>query len=158
MDLHKAEQMAIKAFHEHGLAQAGWRFQWTTAKRTLGVCRHHSKTIGMSRVLVLLNDEAQTQDTILHEVAHALVGPGAGHGPVWRAKARQIGCNGQRQAADAVTPEAKWTGTCPNGHVAKRHRLTEKARGVACGTCCRTLNRGRWTAAYLFDWKENINA
>ena len=32
------------------------------------------------------------RDTILHEIAHALVGPCHGHDAVWRQKAREIGC------------------------------------------------------------------
>jgi hypothetical protein len=33
-------------------------------------------------------------DTILHEIAHALVGHKEAHGPVWVAKAKEIGCSG----------------------------------------------------------------
>ena len=31
------------------------------------------------------------QDTVLHEIAHALAAPEAGHGPLWKTVARRIG-------------------------------------------------------------------
>jgi len=33
----------------------------------------------------------QLTDTILHEIAHALAGPAAKHGPAWKAIARRLG-------------------------------------------------------------------
>ena len=41
-------------------------------------------------------DDAEIEDTLLHEIAHALVGRRHHHDAVWRAKAREIGCTGQR--------------------------------------------------------------
>jgi SWI/SNF-related matrix-associated actin-dependent regulator 1 of chromatin subfamily A len=39
-------------------------------------------------------EEQQFKDTILHEIAHAIVGPHHGHDEVWRGKAVEIGCTG----------------------------------------------------------------
>ena len=32
------------------------------------------------------------KDTVLHEVAHAKVGPGNEHNEIWRKQARELGC------------------------------------------------------------------
>ena len=34
---------------------------------------------------------AEIRDTVLHEIAHALVGPEARHGPEWKAIAKRLG-------------------------------------------------------------------
>lgn len=154
MDLHKAHQMAMTAFQENGLTADGWQFEWSNGKTVFGVCRSSKKVIALSRTLTRLNDEDQVLDTILHEVAHAIAGHAAGHGYEWKRVARSLGCRAERTVQDAVTPEPKWIGTCPNGHTAKRHRLTTQARKVACGTCCRQLNRGRYTPQFLFHWTQ----
>ena len=43
------------------------------------------------------NGPEEVRDTILHEVAHALVGPGHGHDTVWKATAAQVGARPQRR-------------------------------------------------------------
>lgn len=138
--------------NEHGLHH--WAFQFDHSVRRFGVCRFGTQTISLSKRLVELNDEARVRNTILHEIAHALVGPGHGHDYVWKIRARQIGCDG-RTCVDSKTvalPEAPWVGTCPGcGKTTTRHRLTQKARQLACSRCC----RGRWNAAYVFVWERN---
>ena len=53
-------------------------------------------------------------DTILHEIAHALVGPRHGHNAIWRQKAREIGCTAMR-CHNLTFSAAKWMMMCPNG-------------------------------------------
>lgn len=71
----------------------GWKFiidcQHDNENR-LGQCNYVNKTIAVSEwVFTDLNE--QVEDTILHELAHALVGPGKGHGLKWKTVARNIG-------------------------------------------------------------------
>jgi predicted SprT family Zn-dependent metalloprotease len=144
-----ASRMAREMMNEHGLGH--WSFEFDRSVYRFGVCRHGRQTIGLSEKLVRLNDEAQVRNTLLHEIAHALVGPGHGHDSVWQRKARAIGCDGQRcySSTDVAPVPAPWVGTCPGcGVKAYRHRLTQKGRMLACGRCC----RGRWCAAYQFVW------
>ncbi len=74
---------------EHGLSD--WAFQFDRATKRFGVCSYTRRTIGLSKRLTLANSEEQCMDTVLHEIAHALVGYGHGHGPVWKRKAAEIG-------------------------------------------------------------------
>jgi hypothetical protein len=42
------------------------------------------------------NGAEEIVDTILHEIAHALVGPRHGHDTVWKAKCTDIGARPER--------------------------------------------------------------
>lgn len=94
METKLAEGLAKGLMSQHGLA--GWRFRWDRAVRRLGLCNYRTKTISLSYPLASLNPDYQVKNTILHEIAHALVGSMNGHNNVWRAKAMSIGCNGER--------------------------------------------------------------
>jgi predicted SprT family Zn-dependent metalloprotease len=114
MDLDKAELRAIDALREHGLIERGWTFKFDNAPRRFGYCSWATKTISLSRKLVLLNEEREVQETILHEVAHALHSETRGrsdHGPEWRRIAQSIGCTGRRcyDAANVKTPPRRAT-------------------------------------------------
>jgi predicted SprT family Zn-dependent metalloprotease len=155
MDRSDAASLARRLMAEH--LDNTWKFQFDRSKRRFGCCHYSTRTISLSAALVGLNDEPQVRDTILHEIAHALVGHAHGHDRVWRAKALEIGCNGRRcyDAAEVQAVEAAWKGECPScGYTIDRHRLSEKARRMACGKCC----RGRFDARYLFVWKRNRRA
>jgi len=132
MELIEARSLATDLIARHGLA--GWRLVFDNAKMRAGVCRPGRREIGLSRVLTVLHTHAEVHDTILHEIAHALVGPEHGHGPVWRARALAIGCTGGRcvpeTSARAVAP---WAGLCPAGHEFERHR--RPTRVMSCSRC-----------------------
>jgi hypothetical protein len=56
------------------LQDLGWRFRYDNAKKRLGRCFYFKKLITLSTNLVLLNDSDnwQIDDTIRHEIAHAI--------------------------------------------------------------------------------------
>ncbi len=110
MNLTDAKSLALALMQEHGLIT--WRFTFDNAKRRLGLIRFNDKTISMSETLTSLNPIEQVRNTILHEIAHALVGPSQGHNRVWRDKAISIGCNGNRMTNSIVKVEYKYTVTC----------------------------------------------
>ena len=140
MDLFKAQTLAKELMAQHNLIASGWWFSFDNAKRRFGVCNFALKKIGLSSHLVKLNDEARVRNTILHEIAHALVGRKHGHNAIWRAKAIEIGCDGERcySRETTNTPEARYIGTCPNGHISKRHKKPNPKRLISCGRCCST--------------------
>jgi predicted SprT family Zn-dependent metalloprotease len=89
MELKKARQLAEGLLVSFGLLD--WKFEFDNAKKQFGLCRHSKHIIRMSRKLVALNNEKEVSKTILHEIAHALVGAGHGHGIVWKDKVISIG-------------------------------------------------------------------
>lgn len=93
MHLDDARAVAVGLMARHGLHT--WKFRFDHARRRFGSCRYAARTITLSRPLVLLNDESQVRDTILHEIAHALT-PGDGHGARWKAACLQVGASPTR--------------------------------------------------------------
>jgi len=132
MDLQDARRLATALMAEHSLT--GWRLVFDSAKTRAGVCRPQRKELGLSRHLTALHSEAEVRDTVLHEIAHALVGPWHGHDEVWRAVALRIGCTGRRCVSpDAPTVEGDWVGECPAGHRRTAHRRPVRVR--SCARC-----------------------
>jgi len=153
METTTASALARSIMNEHGLTT--WTFQFDRAKRRLGMCSHRTQTISLSAPLTRLNDEERIRNTILHEIAHALVGPGHKHDHVWRRQARAIGCDGRTcvDTEEIVTAPTAWVGICPCCLTkVGRHRLTDKARRVACSACCKQFARGRYDERFKFEW------
>jgi SNF2 family DNA or RNA helicase len=72
-----------------------WRIRLTNDADAgfLGMCVHKDKTIILNAHHIDIHGAAEVRNTILHEVAHAIVGPGHGHNDTWAAKAKEIGCD-----------------------------------------------------------------
>jgi predicted SprT family Zn-dependent metalloprotease len=86
----------------------------------------------------VLLPEDEIRDVILHEIAHALAGHKAGHGPVWKAAARKVGAKPSRCAAPSARPPAPIEGRCPkcDVKVSEHHRMP---RAKYVHRTCRTL-------------------
>lgn len=151
MNLRNAKILANETLIEYGLTD--WQIKIDGAVTRCGYCEHSKRRIGLSRHYVELNNEASVKNTILHEVAHALVGYRHGHNVVWQMKARAIGCSATRLASpDVVMPEGKITLYCPKcGYSSNRHRRPRTR--LACGDCCRQHNGGKFSADYLLKIK-----
>src|SRR5690606_5988298 len=109
---------------EHGLD--AWTFAFDRARVRAGACHFRDRRITLSRAITEVQDEAEVRETVLHEVAHALVGPRHGHDAVWRRTARSIGATGERcYAVDQPVVPGRWQGRCAAGHVVHRHRRPE---------------------------------
>lgn len=144
MDLDQARTAATALMAQHGLHD--WRLNFDNAKRRAGQCRYGPKEISLSRPLTAVHSPDHVTDTILHEIAHALVGPTHGHDEVWSATARRIGCTGSRCVpADAPRVEGDWVGTCPAGHRTTAHRRPERVK--ACNKCSDSFD-----LASVFTW------
>ena len=132
VDLRDAYAMAEHLLEAHGLD--GWDVAFDNAKRRAGICRFAERTLGLSAPLTAVHSEDDVRDTILHEIAHALVGPQHGHDATWQARARAIGCSGERCVSpEAPAAPAAWLGTCSGGHTLERHRRPERV--LTCGLC-----------------------
>lgn len=151
MDLKKAQTMATDMMKYHNLI--GWAFRFDRSVSRLGMCSHGRKTIFLSTHATSVNSEAEVLNTILHEIAHALVGVNEGHGDVWRNKAISIGCNGERCSNIAVIAQPKYTVACKccNKILVNLYRLTNKYKTrlemMSCRGCGREKSRGQLVLA-----------
>lgn len=132
VDLTDAAQLARALMDEHGLQ--GWTFEFDRARVRAGACHFADRRISLSRALTAVHPDEQVRETVLHEIAHALVGPRHGHDEVWRRQARAIGASGERcYSADEPAVPGRWQGRCVAGHVVHRHRRPQRL--LLCARC-----------------------
>ena len=89
---------------EHGLHE--WTFRFSAARGRLGECRERQRLIRLSRRHAVNGDPREVRDTILHEIAHALAGAKARHGPAWKAIARRLGATPKARAEEGEDARA----------------------------------------------------
>ena len=116
-----------------------WTFAFDNAKRRAGLCNYTTKRISVSRYLAGRYEDDEIHQILLHEVAHAMAGPKAGHGPRWKAIGKEIGYEGKRLHDGAIAEEhASWIGHCPAGHEFFRYRAP--TRVSACAKCAKRFD------------------
>jgi predicted SprT family Zn-dependent metalloprotease len=150
MDLKKAQTMATDMMKHHNLI--GWAFKFDRSVSRLGMCSHTKRTIFLSTHATSVNSEAVVLNTILHEIAHALVSFNHGHDDVWRNQAIAIGCDGERCSNIAVKAQPKYTIACKccNQVVANLYRLTNKYKtrlNFMSHTSCGKVSMGKLVLA-----------
>lgn len=144
MQLSLAKELAINLLETHGLLDLYWTFEFDNAKRRFGCCNHTYKRISLSKYLVELNDEARVKNTILHEIAHALVGHNHGHDNIWKRKALEIGCDGNRcySSENTIIVKGNVQAICPKcNHVHTKFKMPKKQS--SCGKCSNVFDNER---------------
>lgn len=145
--LAEVEELALRLIGEftgRRALKSGWTFGFDLAPSRAGVCRYSEQRIDLSVSYCMAATRAEIEDTILHEIAHAIVGPRHNHDAVWKAKAREIGCAGERcHRVQHSTP--KWVGECGCGQQWFRQTLQRRMIGNRiCGKC-----------SGMIEWRRN---
>lgn len=159
MKIEKAIELCKKELELNGLGE--WLVITNNSKKVAGSCSYPDKysyypnrgTIELSRMVIPIMKDEGVIDTIRHEIAHALVGPGHKHDDVWEIVCISIGGSSNRHWGNddmAVDPETtyKWVGICPSGHKHFAHR--RGSNKVSCGKCSNKFN-----IEHLIDWRLN---
>ncbi|MBT2501995.1 SprT-like domain-containing protein [Curtobacterium sp. ISL-83] len=145
---------AVRARAEHLIAahlgRGTWSFGFDHAKTRAGQCDFAKRRITVSRHLAVRFTDEDVDQVLLHEIAHALAGARAGHGPTWRRTAVGLGYTGSRLHDGPIASDlAPWVGTCPAGHEHFRYRTP--TRQLACARCSR-----RFDARNVITWNRRI--
>ncbi|HEY9783951.1 MAG TPA: SprT-like domain-containing protein [Candidatus Obscuribacterales bacterium] len=134
MDLEHAFRLANELMKEHGLTE--WTFKLNRNRRSLGICKEGPRRIELSSLYVMQNSSAHVRDTILHEIAHALVGVHHGHDSVWKQMCLRLGCTAKACDSTAVLPEGAWQARCAGClTLFSRHRRPKLLVGLYCRKC-----------------------
>lgn len=150
-----ARSLADETLRRHDLEN--WSVRFDRAVTRVGACFYRKRLISLSRRFVERNDDALVEDTIRHEVAHALAWErdgATGHGEAWKKWCEVTGASPRRCFAEeeVVLPEPRYrctvlasevawsrgsglrrrTGTTriglPEGSVFGRFRMTRRLR------------------------------
>lgn len=109
-----------------------WLVDFDNSRRRGGFCDYRNERLVFSEFLLSRADEETVLDTIRHEVAHALAGPYAKHGPAWKRYAVMLGANPSYRMLNPVSLDDSdylWTGVCSEcGWRVGRHRLTKSMK------------------------------
>jgi predicted SprT family Zn-dependent metalloprotease len=135
--------LAHELLSAHGLS--GWSFGFNRSKVNMGLCRYGLRSVELSAHFVERNSEEAVRDTLLHEIAHALAGRGAGHGPLWKAMCLRVGARPERLSFEAVMPLGRWRAVCGGcGALHDRHRRPKRMVGWWCCHCGPVRGRLVW--------------
>jgi SprT protein len=141
----RVQKLACTLLTVHGLD--GWSFAFNRRKRAMGYCYYGRKTVELSIYFVERNPEPVIRDTLLHEIAHALIGPEHGHDQAWKEKCLEIGAKPERFGS-ANMPVGRWRARCSScGKAFHRHRRPKRLQGWYCLHC--GLERG------MLEWQQN---
>src|SRR5215468_6064212 len=110
----------------------GWSFQFDHATQLAGCCHYQTQIISLAYAYARTAPDADIDDTLLHEITHALVGKVHGHDQVWQAQAVALGCAGQRCHDIQFTPP-RYIMTCT--HACWVTTAERRQRGAVCRTC-----------------------
>lgn len=93
MDRNTASKLCRTELDKYNLTD--WHIRLTTDFNVpyLGLCVYKDKSIILNAAHIDIHPYDEVVNTIKHEVAHAIVGPGHGHDSIWEAKAREVGCD-----------------------------------------------------------------
>ena len=147
MELQAAYTMAREMLDSHGLHE--WDLAYDRARRRAGLTNFTTGTISLSRPLTQLFSEEDVRETVLHEIAHALVGPGHNHDAMWKREAARIGATPRALLSGGPQVPARYIGLCPACHTIHRHRRSRRPQ--SCAVCCPMFNPD-----YLFTWYDTL--
>lgn len=98
MEAHEVATLARTHMDQHGLE--GWFIKIVNVFGVAGRCVYSRRTLEFNAKWCAVASDLDVKNTVLHEIAHALVGPGRGHDYIWHARFLSIGGNGETRASD----------------------------------------------------------
>lgn len=157
MNADQVTELAREIMNDHGLED--WTVAMNRATGRAGICYHTRRLLGFSKLIMSAFDEAEVRNTILHEIAHALVGAGHGHDTIWRRKFVSIGGNGKTctdasaTVAQAIEAQSKYRATCDGcgeTYSAQRRKKSFGRSMCSTATCPASWHKTRFTENHVY--------
>ena len=127
----KATKLASDLLEEYNLPF--WTFGFNTNKSRLGVCRYRKKSVEVSAFFIKWGIPwDKLQDTIRHEVAHAVANArygATGHGRDWKSVAIELGASPtSRGDSQTILPDSafRWIVQCDSCNSRVRYHRKPK--------------------------------
>ena len=148
MDLKELETIAAQELKEHGLH--AWTFGLADTGRRLGVCKYRTRRIEVAEYYARNSPPETVLDTLRHEIAHAIAGSAAKHGPKWKAVAVRLGATPRacETSHQAIVKPGDWQARCPSCE--KTAHLYRRPRSLS-GYRCKCEARPPLTFEYTGD-------
>jgi predicted SprT family Zn-dependent metalloprotease len=161
MNLLEAQILTLDLMRTHGLTDVGFAWHQKACvfgdyiERTVrGTGVVVSRTIRLSKRLTRTNSVDVVKDVILHEIAHALAGHSAAHGPTWKSMCLRVGAVPEPcKALDFTTvhpPTGGYSAQCKLCG-AKRWRARRPTKSYSCGSCGIP---GQFDPSRVFVWEK----
>lgn len=147
MNINSAIRQCYELLTKHGLDE--WSVSITRSRRMLGQCSYRFKEIRLSQHHIDLGTDEEVMNTIRHEIAHALVGPGHGHNHLWREMACKLGLENPRSKTKVSYSNHKYEIACRlcNRTVQRRMNRMNPVRMARC--FC--VNCGKQSTGQLYQ-------
>ena len=127
------EAIVAQELRKHGLHC--WTFGLADTGRRLGVCKYRTRRIEIAEFYARNSPPETVLDTLRHEIAHAIAGPAAKHGPAWKAVAARLGATPRacETSHRAVVKPGDWQARCPACEkTAHLYRRPQSLSGYRC--------------------------
>lgn len=126
----KAYNRALKLLAIHGLAD--WQVSVNGSRSSLAWAEHTDKEISISKFFIYLSTRDEFDGVILHEIAHALLGPGFGHGKEFTDLCKKISPNSDYAVSGMDIGIRRYFFKCPRCGYSGYHN---SKRDKACASC-----------------------
>lgn len=156
--------LAQELMKEWGLTEKNWYFTWDNRKRSFGFCNWRQKSISLSLYLLPTINDEKAENTIRHEIAHALDAMERGksdHSWRWKAWAVKVGAKPERcghateeDVKEAMPYKSKYRLECPNGHITPSHKAIKRSK--SCGKCCPGYYNPEFKLEQILNHPNNI--
>ena len=128
--LAEAVGRAEALLHKHGLDD--WSIQVYGKRSVLAEAWHTQKTIKVSRFFIYVANREQFDGVILHEITHALLGPGFGHGKEFIDTCTRISPDNKYATESGSFKIHRYKFTCPRCEFVGTSNAN---RDMACARC-----------------------
>jgi len=148
-------EQATELMSYHGLEGWSLKLDRPRSTRRAGQCRYRDQEIGLTEPYALKASPADLEQTIIHEIAHALT-PGAHHGTKWKNKMIELGADPKRTHSCSWTKPDAWIlcTQCDKENPVNQRDL--KKYGIEDGLItthlCGSCGRGRSKSLYIEDY------